>query len=50
MKKQQKKVIKTKDYILIADFKQQKKHWRKGEKIALSEKGADYLRTIKKIK
>ncbi len=50
MKNKEKKVIKRKDYILIDDFKQQKKHWKKGEKFPATEKGAAYLRTIKKIK
>jgi hypothetical protein len=50
MEKKPKKEIKRANYKLIADFKQQKKHYKAGETIALSEKGAAYLRTLKKIK
>lgn len=44
------KVIKTKDYKLIDDFKTSKKQYKKGQMIQATEKGAAYLRTIKKIK
>lgn len=42
--------IKKSSHKLIADFITQKKHYKKGGNISLTEKGAEYLRKIKKIK
>jgi hypothetical protein len=42
--------IQTKPYKLLDDFKTLKKQYKKGRTIRATDKGAAYLRTIKKIK
>ena len=42
--------VEKQSYKLIDDFKTLKKTYKKGRTIRLTKKGADYLRTIKKIK
>jgi len=49
-KKVKKEGIKKSSYKLIADFITQKKHYKAGGSISVTEKGAEYLRSIKKIK
>ena len=41
---------KTTDEVLIRDYKTSKKQYKAGEKITVTEKGAEYLKTIKKIR
>jgi len=49
-KKVKKEELKKSSHKLIADFITQKKHYKAGNSISVTEKGAEYLRTIKKIK